>query len=117
MIENVIDIKKEDLHALVSKMHHEGQRLITCTCAEEEDGSFMILYHFDKDLKMTHFRIKIAKDEELESISSIYWTALLIENEIKEHYGVKINNIAIDFGGRMVLAEGCPTSPMLKEKA
>jgi len=115
MIENIIEINKGELLSKISEMHVQGQRLITLSCAEDDDG-FMVLYHFDNDLKMTHFRVKIGRDEPLESISHIYWAALLIENEISEHFGIKVNNLALNFAGTLVLAKDSPKAPLLKKK-
>jgi Ni,Fe-hydrogenase III component G len=97
-------------------MHQQGQRFITMSCAEVDDG-FLMYYHFDNnELKMTHLHFKLSKGEELASISQIYWCALLIENEISEQFGIKINDMAIDFGGTLVLGPESPKTPLLKKK-
>ncbi len=59
-------------------------------------------------------RITVGKDEEVPSMTGIYLTAVLIENEMKELFGLKVTNLAIDFGGYMMLAQDSPVLPMLK---
>jgi hypothetical protein len=61
---------------------------------------------------MKHFRIKLGKKEELKSVSDIYFCALLVENEIKDLFGVNIKGIAIDYDGKLLLSNGAPFAPM-----
>jgi hypothetical protein len=62
-----------------------------------------------------HIRVSIGKDETLPSISSVYLCASLIENEIKEHFRIKISNIAIDFKGRFLRAKESPEFALMKD--
>jgi len=111
MIENVLEIKKDEIESNAKKMFDEGFRFITITCIDTEDG-FDLIYHFAKDYSMQNFRIKISKDEEVKSISGTYFCAMLVENEIKDLFGVKVSNIVIDYDGRLLLSEGAPQAPM-----
>lgn len=111
MIENLLEIKNEDIEQNVQKMFDEGYRFITITCVDAKD-EFDIIYHFDKEYHMQHFRTKISKDQELESISKIYFCAMLVENEIMDLFGIKVKNIAVDYDGRLLLSDGAPHAPM-----
>lgn len=111
MIENVLEIEKSELQTKVQKMFDDNYRFITVTCVDLGD-QFDLLYHFGKEYEMEHLRLKLKKDEELESVSNIYFCALLVENEIKDLFGVKINNILIDYQGKFLLSEGAPDAPM-----
>jgi len=58
----------------------------------------------------------VGKDEDVPSLSGITLSTVLIENEMKEFFGLKVKDIAIDFGGHLMLAHDSPTTPMLKSK-
>lgn len=111
MIESIKLIEKSDLESSVQSMLDNGYRFMTLTCVEIEDR-FDIIYHFGKGYDMSHLRIDISKFEELQSISGIYFCALLVENEIKDLFGVKVVNIAIDYQGKFLLSEGAQNAPM-----
>jgi NADH:ubiquinone oxidoreductase subunit C len=112
MIDNVTDISVEALLGFVQDMLYSGYRFITATCVDNKNGTKDVLYHFDKDLEMKHARITVGPDDEVPSISAIYFCAILVENEMKELFGIKIKNIAIDYGGHMLLSDEELASPM-----
>jgi len=111
MIENIINLNKDEIAQNVKNSFNNGLRFITITCVETPNG-FEIIYHFAKEYEMKHFKISIGKDEEIESISSIYFCAMLVENELKDLFGIKVNNLAIDYDGKLLLSEGAPYAPM-----
>lgn len=113
MIENVVEITPEQLLSEAHKMRYSGYRFVTITCVDLKDGNLDLIYHFDKDLELLNYRLKISKESELMSISKVYFGALLVENEIKELFGVNITNIVIDYGGKMLLSDDAQTTPML----
>jgi ech hydrogenase subunit D len=116
MIENISDLPVELLLGEVQKLQYENYRFVTATCIDNNDGSSDIIYHFDKDLQLKNYRVKVVKDAEIPSISKIYFCALLVENEIKELFGMNITNIAIDYGGHMLLSDGAPDMPMARQQ-
>jgi len=90
-----------DSNSLLEKVYHffqDGYRIVQIHCSLLDNG-FELNYSFDKDNTFTNLRIIIDKDQEILSISNIYWSAFLYENEIADLYGVKIKNMAIDFKG------------------
>lgn len=111
MIDNILEVRKDEIHENVQKMLDEGYRFITMSCVDLGE-EFDILYHFGKDYEMHHIRIRLSRDEELESISKIFFCAVLVENEIKDLFGIKIRDIVIDYDGRLLLSEGAPFAPM-----
>lgn len=72
-----------------------GYRLIAISCTYN-DG-FEITYSFGKAMEFENLRIQITDDVEIDSISIIYPYSFLYENEIKELFGAKINDISIDY--------------------
>jgi hypothetical protein len=65
---------------------------------------------------MSALRFTVAKDEEVPSLTGISLAAALTENEMKELFGLNVKDIAIDFGGHMLLAQDSPVLPMLKSE-
>ncbi len=108
-----IFIGKDDLLVTVQRFVDEGARLATATCLDEKD-KFELIYHFQKEHDTINVRFKVDKDEEIPSISEITLTAALIENEMREFFGLKITGLVIDFKGRMILAGDSPETPLCK---
>jgi Ni,Fe-hydrogenase III component G len=90
-------------------------RFIAAVCSDLGDKLEATYYFVEKPgMDMEALRIVAGKDEVVPSISGIYLTAVLNENEMQELFGLKIKDIAIDFGGHMLLGQDSPTLPMLK---
>jgi len=116
MIENLADITIDQLLAETQKCKYEGYRFITATCVDNGDETIDIIYHFDKNYVMQNYRVTFKKGEAVPSISKIFLCAVLVENEIKELFGVNVTDIAIDYGGHMLLSEEELDSPMLRRQ-
>lgn len=110
-------VSKDELVKEVERLAGEGARFTTMVCLDR-DPDFEIIYMFQgEDLSLIKFRVRIAKDEEIPSISGVLLGAVLMENEIMEFFGVKFTNLALDFKCRMLLAADSPQTPLLKVKA
>ena len=116
MIENLVEITVDQLLAEVHQCKFEGYRFVTATSVDNGDGTIDVLYHFDKDFVMKNFKITVNKEDKVPSISKDFFSAVLVENEIKELFGVNIVDIAIDYGGRMLLTDEQMNSPMLRNQ-
>ncbi|MEI6564289.1 MAG: NADH-quinone oxidoreductase subunit C [bacterium] len=113
MLNNVSEIALDHISTEVWKLKQDGYRFVTMTCCDRGE-SHDILYHFDKNYQLKHLRVTLPKGTALPSISSIFFAALLVENEMKDLLGVVVNGMAIDFQGHFMIAEGCPTTPLNK---
>jgi ech hydrogenase subunit D len=116
MIENLFELPKEQLLQQAQTMKYEDYRFVTASCIDTADGYLDVIYHFDKDLKLKNFRVKVKKGEEIESISKIFLPAVLVENEMKELFGLKVTGILIDYGGHMLLSDDDLGNPMAKQQ-
>ena len=116
MIEKLVEITVDHLLAEVHQCKFEGYRFVTATSVDNGDGTIDVLYHFDKDFVMKNFKITVNKEDKVPSLSKDYFSAVLVENEIKELFGVNIVDIAIDYGGRMLLTDEQMSSPMLRNQ-
>jgi len=114
MIPNVIEVTKDQLLGETQKMAANGFRFATATCTDLGEGKLDVLYHFDKENDLHNLRLKAEKDEEVPSISKIYLCAILIENEMKELFGLNVQGMAIDYGGHLILGVDSLKTPQSK---
>ena len=113
MLTDVKEIDQEHLQNEVSKLKRDGYRFVTMTCVDLGDAHD-ILYHFDKQYVLKHLRLKVPRGTALASISNLFFAAVLVENEIKDLFGLNVEGMAVDFQGRFVLSDGAPVAPLNK---
>jgi ech hydrogenase subunit D len=94
----IIDIEAPELLKQVQDMKGNGFRLVQISCTRLND-IFELYYSFDKDYDFINIKLNITAEVEIPSISFIYQPAFLYENEIHDLFGIKINNISIDYNG------------------
>lgn len=113
MLENMVVIDKNDIREAVNNKKLHGHRFMAATC-EKEGEFYELTYHFDNDkYEMNHIRILFKPEDVIKSVSAIYPSALLIENEYKDLYGFEFEGLLIDYKGNLLLAEKSPKTPML----
>jgi NADH:ubiquinone oxidoreductase subunit C len=113
MLSNEREINRENLLNEIAAMIPKGFRFATMTCIDVGD-SFEILYHFDKDYQLHTLRLKLHKGQKLPSISDIIFAAVIVENEMKDLFGIQIKGLALDYEGKLMLAESAPVAPLRK---
>lgn len=97
-----------DLNSLVgetAKIKAQGYRLVTLTCVELGENTVDLLYHFGRDLDLIHLRMTTPKDELIPSISPVYFSAFMVENEISDLFGLHFQGLAIDYDRTFYLEE------------
>jgi Ni,Fe-hydrogenase III component G len=114
------NLKKVDKNTIVNegkKLLDAGGKFVSAVC-NDLDPELEVTYFFssNRGTNMTGLRYTVAKGEEVPSLSGVTLSTVLIENELKELFGLKVKGIAIDYGGHMLLAHDSPVTPMLKEK-
>lgn len=92
-----VDIKT--LYRIMLEHLRSGYRLVQI-CATSVDGGAELIYSVVLDYKLENYKIFVEEDEEINSISDIFPSAALFENEISELFGVKIDSINMDFHGK-----------------
>lgn len=112
MIENLKEIEVSQLKHEVGQLLADKYRFVTCSSADNRDGSFDVYYHFDKDYDLANLKITVTQETVIPSISDFYFCAFLVENEISELYGLKIAGMALDYGGKMYLTADSDDCPM-----
>jgi len=96
------DITADKLVAEATRLKAEGWRLVTMSSVEIDAATMEILYHFDKDLTLKNLRLRLPKAGTVPSISGVLFTAFLVENEIRDQFGVTFEGLVLDYQGRLL---------------
>lgn len=110
---DAIQVNSGDLLPAVKKYLDDGYRLVTITCVDEGE-KIRLLYSFDLELSLANLELSLAREEAAPSISCVSPGAFLVENEIKELFGVRIDDISLDLGGRLYMVPGAKEAPMAR---
>ena len=97
---DMINIEPGDLALKTLEHKRNGERLGQI-CAVRIEKGYELLYSFIKDYHMTNYKIVIDEDTEIVSISDVYPTAMLYENEMTELFGVRIKYITLDYHNKL----------------
>ncbi len=110
---SVVESNSENIISETKKLKDGGFRLVTLSSADLGD-SIDILYHFDHELDLVNVRVNVPKGKKTPSIASVYSCSVLVENEIKEHFGVDFDGLPLDFAGMLYLDEEVQKTPFCK---
>jgi len=102
--------------AEVTKLKAEGYRLVTMTSVEIDAENMEILYHFDKDLVLKNLRLTVKKGGSMPSVSGVLFTAFLVENEIRDQFGIMFDGLVLDYQGKLYneVVQTTTTSPFCR---
>ena len=114
MIEQVIAVSPENVVGETAKMKVAGYRFVTLSCVELNETQVDILYHFDREFQLKHFRLTVPKDTPVPSISPVYFAAFLVENEIQDLFGIRFQGLAIDYDRTLYLEDDVKKTPFCK---
>ncbi|WP_320040264.1 NADH-quinone oxidoreductase subunit C [uncultured Desulfobacter sp.] len=112
MISNETAITLDNLIAEAGRMKQAGYRFVTLSTVTLEDGSTDILYHFDKDMVLSHFRLNVTAHTTIPSISGVYFSAFLAENEVKDLADFEFEGLAVDYNRTLYLDPSVETIPL-----
>ena len=111
--DNTPELSPDRIITQTRMLKDEGFRFVTMSSTDLGD-SICVLYHLDKDLQLVNLKVKVPKGTRIPSICSVYASAVLIENEIKEHFGVEFDGLSLDFQGMLYLDEEVQKTPFCK---
>lgn len=100
----IIEIQPEQLVSTAMQLNKDLYRLVQIHAVRIENG-FELTYSFSKDYEFLNYRLVIGEDVVVTSISGVYETAFLYENELKDLFGVKIDLINLDYKGNLYRIE------------
>jgi len=116
MLENTTEVTVDTLLGEVAIRMGQKYRFVTVTCLDGGDYH-EIFYHFDRDYQLVNLRLLLTKGNTLPSITGVFAAAVIVENELQDLFGIKVTDLSIDYGGRLLLAEGAPQAPLNKTRA
>jgi len=114
MLENVISVAPEALLDEAAKIKFTGYHLVTVSCVELDASTIDILYHFDREFHLKHFRVSAPRKMVIPSISHIFPAAFLVENEIQDLFNITFSNLSIDFKRTLFLENGIKSGPLCR---
>ncbi len=114
MIHQVEEITADALIGKVEALKKDGYRFVTMTATDMDEENIDILYHFDKDLNLINLRLTAKKAENLPSLSGVYLATFLVENEIRDQFGLVFDGLAVDFGGTLYMEDSVRPNPLCR---
>lgn len=122
--ETSINVAAGQLADTVSALKRDGWQFVQLCAVKAGDGIDMV-YSFRHDLDFKTVEVRgLAAGDHVSSISSWYMAAFVFENEAHDLFGVDIDGIAIDFGGKfydvaieMPMMAESPEARAAREKA
>lgn len=112
-IPNVKRIDVSDLPAAAETLKEQGARFMSATALDIGEN-FEIYYHFDHDLEMSHLLVVIPRGGSVPSLTPTYFCAFLAENEMRDLFGVQVDGLNIDYGGKLLVTDKFDHPPMLR---
>lgn len=83
------------LRRYLQQAKEDGWRLVQAHACTTSDG-YQLVYSIAKDYEIIHYELHITNNTVLESVSDIFPSAQLYEQEMNELFGVKIAENADD---------------------
>ena len=98
--QEMVGIEKGNLVEMAASLRSSGYRLVQI-CSTTLADSYEMNYSFDKDRHFKNLRFTVGPGETVPSISLIYGSAFLYENEIHDLFGITIEHMVIDYHGTL----------------
>jgi ech hydrogenase subunit D len=114
MLHDVTCVRREALVGEVAKIKVQGYRFVTLSCVERDEENFDIFYHFDKNYRLKHFKLSIARGLTVPSISPVYFAAFLVENEIQDLFNIIFDGLVVDYERTFYLEPEIKAAPFCR---
>lgn len=96
------DLERTGLPEKAGALGKEGFRLVQMMGTPRED-SIEVMVSFDKNYELRNFRVFVPRDDlTLPSITDSFPAAFTYENELQDLFGIKVENLAIDYEGNFL---------------
>lgn len=105
-------IDKDILRDEIKKYKADGYRMCSITAEGLGEEDFELTYHLDLNYELTNLRVIGKYTEEMPSISHIFPSALLHENEYKDLFGINFEGLLIDYLGHLYIPENGTKNPL-----
>ena len=114
MLHDVSFVSREELVGEIAKIKVRGYRFVTLSCVQRDEENFDIFYHFDKKLRLMHFKLSITRGLPVPSISPVYFAAFLVENEIQDLFGITFDGLVVDYERTLYLEPEIKATPFCR---
>jgi ech hydrogenase subunit D len=114
MLDAISPVSLDTVVGESAKLKAGGYRFVTMSCTALDDNSVDIVYHFDKNLQLRNLRLTAAKNAAVPSISTVYFAAFLVENEIQDLFGIRFEGLVIDYERTLYLDGEVTVTPFCK---
>jgi NADPH-dependent glutamate synthase beta subunit-like oxidoreductase len=105
--------EKSEMFNKLNELKAQGARLMTLTALDHGE-EIEYVYNFSKDLDIVNLRVKTPRGEPMPSISSLYPSAFLFENELQDLFKIKVSGLSVDFGSKLLTIEGASDTTLVK---
>lgn len=110
-----VDLPSDQLPLKAVKAKDHGARLVQI-CAVNTENGYDLLYSFAKDYDFVTYKVALEKNAVITSISDIYPSASLYENEMCELFGVKVRYMKLNYHNKLyTIDQETPFRPAEKE--
>jgi ech hydrogenase subunit D len=97
---NIVVIQLDDILTTAIEKKADGWRLAQI-CSAYVDGKYELSYSFARYYDLITYRVVVEKETQVPSITPIYDSAFLYENEMKELFGVNMEYIGLDYKNKL----------------
>ncbi|MFW6236369.1 MAG: NADH-quinone oxidoreductase subunit C [Desulfovibrionales bacterium] len=115
MSDDTTRIAAKDLLGTMKSVKAQGYRFVGIT-ARDTGERMELLYHLDLDFALHTYRVDVPYALAVPSVTSIYFCALVYENEIKDQFGLEFEGLALDFEGRYLMDREVTSFPLRHPK-
>lgn len=92
--DTIFETDKVELMSIVLEKKSKHWRLCQiCCCFVNSDDRYEVTYSFATGFRIENYRLIVAKEEEVPSISSVYDAAVFYENEMHELFGLNVTDM------------------------
>ncbi len=103
------------LYKIMLERQRAGYRLAQI-CATAYEGGNELIYSVVENYTFENYKVIVPIDEEINTISDFFPSAMLYENEMKELFDVKIKSINPDYNNKLYrIAKKAPFKKEVKE--
>ncbi|HIH87869.1 TPA: FAD-dependent oxidoreductase [Candidatus Bathyarchaeota archaeon] len=110
-IDDIVD--KTDLFFSLNELKSAGARLLSIT-ALDLGNELELVYHFEKGQSVINLHLKVPKGDPVQSITTVYPSAFVGENELQDHFNVSVSGLNVDFGGKFLRIETAEQDTLIK---
>jgi len=96
------ELERERLPEVAAELCGQGYRLVQMMGNPREE-TINVIVSFDKNYQLKNYRIRIPRNDlVLPSITGATLAAFSYENELHDLFGIKVTDLAIDYGGKFL---------------